>query len=85
GIMQAFGVLGNFGSVADPSILAKGVSEALITTAGGIIVAVPAVMFYNYLVGKINLILIRMESQVNSLILMVNSGKRPSFPREEKR
>ncbi|MBN1519389.1 MAG: MotA/TolQ/ExbB proton channel family protein [Spirochaetales bacterium] len=85
GTMQAFGVLGNFGSVADPSILAKGVSEALITTAGGIIVAVPAVMFYNYLVGKINLILIRMESQVNSLILMVNSGKRPSFPREEKR
>jgi biopolymer transport protein ExbB len=76
GTMQAFGVLGRFGAVADPSILAKGVSEALITTAAGIIVAVPAVIFYNHLVTKVNLILIKMENQVNALILMINSGKR---------
>jgi biopolymer transport protein ExbB len=76
GTMQAFGVLGRFGAVADPSILAKGVSEALITTVGGIVVAVPAVIFYNHLVTKVNLILIKMENQVNALILMINSGKR---------
>lgn len=75
GTMKAFGVLGRFGAVADPSILAKGVSEALITTVGGIVVAVPAVIFYNYLVGKVNLILIKMENQVNALVLMINAGK----------
>lgn len=75
GTMKAFGVLGRFGAVADPSILAKGVSEALITTVAGIIVAVPAVIFYNYLVGKVNLILIKMENQVNALVLMINSGR----------
>jgi biopolymer transport protein ExbB len=87
GTMQAFGVLGRFGAVADPSILAKGVSEALITTAAGIIVAVPAVIFYNLLVNKVNLILIKMENQVNTLILMVNAGKRTSLLRsgEDKR
>jgi biopolymer transport protein ExbB len=87
GTMKAFGVLGRFGAVADPSILAKGVSEALITTAAGIIVAVPAVIFYNLLVNKVNLILIKMENQVNALILMVNAGKRPSLLRtgEDKR
>ncbi len=68
--------------------LAKGVSEALITTAAGIIVAVPAVIFYNLLVNKVNLILIKMENQVSTLILMINAGKRVSFLRssgEEKK
>jgi biopolymer transport protein ExbB len=81
GTMQAFGVLGRFGAVADPSILAKGVSEALVTTVAGIVVAVPAVIFYNYLVTKVNLILIKMENQVTALILMINSGKRRSDAR----
>lgn len=76
GTMKAFGVLGRFGSVADPSILAKGVSEALITTVGGIVVAVPAVIFYNLLVTKVNLILLKMENQVTALVMMINSGKR---------
>ena len=79
GTMKAFGVLGRFGSVADPSILAKGISEALITTAAGIVVAVPAVIFYNLLVNKVNLILLKTENQVTSLVMMVNSGKRRSF------
>lgn len=81
GTMQAFGVLGRFGAVADPSILAKGVSEALVTTVAGIVVAVPAVIFYNYLVTKVNLILIKIENQVTALILMINSGKRRSDAR----
>ncbi|GAB1431525.1 MotA/TolQ/ExbB proton channel family protein [Spirochaetota bacterium] len=76
GTMKAFGVLGRFGAVADPSILARGISEALITTAGGIIVAVPAVIAYNLLVNKVNLILLKIENQVTSLVMMINSGKR---------
>lgn len=76
GTMKAFGVLGRFGAVSDPSILARGISEALITTAGGIIVAVPAVIAYNLLVNKVNLILLKIENQVTSLVMMINSGKR---------
>ncbi|PKL07918.1 MAG: MotA/TolQ/ExbB proton channel family protein [Spirochaetae bacterium HGW-Spirochaetae-7] len=79
GTMKAFGVLGRFGAVADPSILAKGVSEALITTVAGIVVAVPAVIFYNSLVTKVNMILLKMENQVTALVLMINSGKRRSL------
>ncbi|OHD19663.1 MAG: flagellar motor protein MotA [Spirochaetes bacterium GWB1_59_5] len=75
GTMKAFGVLGRFGAVADPSILALGISEALITTVGGIVVAVPAVIFYNLLVTKVNLILLKMENQVTALIMMINSEK----------
>lgn len=82
GTMKAFGVLGRFGSVADPSVLARGVSEALITTVGGIVVAVPAVIFYNYLVTKVNLILVKMENQVNALVLMINASRLKAAARE---
>ena len=72
GNIKAFGVLGSFGAVSDPTILARGISEALITTAAGIIVSIPAVIFYNYLVDKVGKILIKMESQVNDMILLLN-------------
>ena len=83
GTMKSFGVLGRFGAVTDPSILASGISEALITTVGGIIVAVPAVIFYNLLVTKVNLILIKMEYQVNTLILMIAAGRKEPARRDE--
>ncbi len=74
GTMKAFGVLGKFGAVSDPAALATGVSEALITTIGGIVVAVPVVIFYNYFVSKISTILNKLENQVNALVAMVNSS-----------
>ncbi|MBI9098862.1 MAG: MotA/TolQ/ExbB proton channel family protein, partial [Spirochaetaceae bacterium] len=58
-----------------PSVLARGISEALITTAAGIIVAIPAVIFYNYLVDKVGKILIKMESQVNDMIILLNDDE----------
>jgi biopolymer transport protein ExbB len=81
GTMRAFGVLGTFGAVSDPTLLAKGISEALINTTAGIIVAVPAVIFYNYLVGKVNLTLIKLEYRVNDLVVMINSSKKPRTAR----
>lgn len=74
GTMKAFGVLGKFGAVSDPAALASGVSEALITTVGGIVVAVPVVIFYNYFVTRVNLILTKLENQVNSLVLLINAS-----------
>jgi biopolymer transport protein ExbB len=72
--MKAFGVLGKFGAVSDPAALATGVSEALITTVGGIVVAVPVVIFYNYFVTRVNLILTKLENQVNSLVILINAA-----------
>jgi len=74
GTMKAFGVLGKFGAVSDPAALATGVSEALITTVGGIVVAVPVVIFYNYFVTKVNQILTKLENQVNALVLLINAA-----------
>lgn len=73
GTMKAFGVLGKFGAVSDPAALATGVSEALITTVGGIVVAVPVTIFYNFLTSRISVILTNLENQVSAVILMINS------------
>jgi biopolymer transport protein ExbB len=76
GNISAFGVLGKFGTVGDPGLLAKGIAEALLTTAAGIIVAIPAVIFYNYLVSKVNHTILRLENRVNELVLVLE-GKGP--------
>ena len=75
GNIEAFGVLGRFGSVGDPSILAKGISEALITTAAGIILAVPTIVFYNFLVSKVNHTIVHLENRVNELVLLLGNEK----------
>ena len=74
GTMSAFGVLGKFGAVSDPAALANGVSEALITTVGGLVVAVPVVIFYNYFVTRVYKILTILEARVNTLVVLINSG-----------
>lgn len=67
GIINAFGVIGRFGAVGDPALLARGISEALITTAAGLIVSIPATVFFNYLVGKANHTIIRLENHANEM------------------
>ncbi len=71
GNIQAFGVLGEFGSVGNPALLASGISEALLTTAAGIIVSIPAISFYNFLVNKVNHIIMRLENRVNDMVLLL--------------
>lgn len=75
GNIQAFGVLGEFGMGGDPATLARGISEALVTTAAGIIVAVPAIIFYNYLVSKVNHTIIHLENRVSELVLLLKGTR----------
>lgn len=71
GNIKAFGVLSTFGSMGDPGLLSKGIAEALLTTAAGIIVSIPAIIFYNSLVTRVNHIIIRLENRANELLLML--------------
>jgi biopolymer transport protein ExbB len=51
-------------------LLAMGITEALVTTALGLLVAIPSLMFYNYLVGRIELYIREVEYIGNSFIAM---------------
>jgi len=55
GIMASFHDIGMRGS-ASLAVVAPGISEALIATAAGLAVAIPAVIFYNYFANKLTYI-----------------------------
>jgi biopolymer transport protein ExbB len=54
--------------VGNPAVLAGGISEALITTAAGLIVAIPSLIGYRYLRGRIETLVIRMEQEAITLV-----------------
>jgi biopolymer transport protein ExbB len=60
GIIRAFNAV-MLGGMGDPRLLAGGISEALVTTAGGLAVAIPSFIAYRYLRGKVERIVIDME------------------------
>ena len=54
--------------VGNPSVLAGGISEALITTAAGLVVAIPALIGYRYLRGRVDELVVRMEKEAITLV-----------------
>lgn len=61
GIMRAFHDMSVTGS-AGPSVVAAGVAEALLTTAAGLIVAVPAVAIFNHFHRRVHVLLVEAEN-----------------------
>lgn len=71
GIIKAFHDLALSGA-GGPAVVAKGIAEALVATAGGLAVAIPAVICFNYFMRKVKQISVEME--VYSTRLMVLMG-----------
>jgi biopolymer transport protein ExbB len=67
GIIHAFGAISASGTVGIAAV-AGGISEALVTTAIGLFVAVPAVWVYNYFTGKIEAFDVEMDNSSSELI-----------------
>lgn len=67
GMIKVFSAITTQG-VGNPSALAGGISEALITTAAGMSVAIPSLMFYRYFRGKIAMLVLRMEKQAMRMV-----------------
>ena len=76
GNIQAFGVLGNMGTMGNPAVLAAAIAEALVTTAAGLIVSIPAIVFYNYFIAEVNRMVTEMESSVSDLVILLAAGKK---------
>lgn len=67
GMIKVFTVITSLG-VGDPSILSEGISEALITTAAGLSVAIPSLMFHRFFRGKIDGLIITMEQEALKMV-----------------
>lgn len=66
GIMRAFQDMSAAGSTA-PTVVASGVAEALLTTAAGIVIAVPAILAYNHFTRRMNVMLTVAENGARSI------------------
>lgn len=67
GMIKAFQAVSVYGT-GDPAVLATGISQALLTTAGGLFVAIPAIIFYNFFNKKIDTKINDMEKGSAELI-----------------
>jgi biopolymer transport protein ExbB len=65
--------------------MAGGISEALITTAAGLLVAIPAFVAYRYLRGRVDSLVIQMEKESIKLVQAIDrtTGARPMLSAEQ--
>lgn len=73
GMIKVFSAI-MISGVGDASVLAGGISEALITTAAGLTVAIPSYFFYRHFRGKVAEYVITMEEKAIKLIECIERG-----------
>ncbi len=67
GMINSFDALAKSG-LSNPGLVAAGISEALITTAAGLIIAIPMQLAYNYYTSRINKFVRDVETSANMLL-----------------
>ncbi len=67
GMIQVFDVVSQQG-VGQAQSLSAGIAQALITTAAGLSIGIPALVAYNYFTGKAERLVLDMEAQTNRLV-----------------
>ena len=72
GIIKAFRDLALSGT-GGPSVVARGIAEALVSTAAGLLVAIPAVIAYNYFTRRIKQLSVQMEIASTRLLVMLQT------------
>ena len=71
GMIRTFNAITTAG-IGNPAALASGIAEALITTAAGLTVAIPAVIGYRFLRGKVDGLVVRMEKEAMKLVQAID-------------
>ncbi len=73
GIIKAFNAI-EAGGMGDPRMLSGGIAEALLTTAAGLSVAIPALIGYRFLRGKVDRIVVQMEKDALAIADAVDAA-----------
>lgn len=74
GMIKVFAAITAQG-VGNPTVLAGGISEALITTAAGLTVAIPSLMFYRYFRGLVNKLVVTMEGEALKMVEVLHGDR----------
>lgn len=68
GMIEAFHVIAFSGAIGDPALLAGGISKALINTAAGLTVALPALGLHHYFKSRVVLNSLALEAEINKFL-----------------
>lgn len=82
GMIKVFTAITTAG-VGNPTVLAGGISEALITTAAGLSVAIPTLMFYRYFRGLIDQLVLTMEKESLKMVEVLHGEREMDNQREQ--
>ena len=74
GMIKVFSVIMEAG-VGNPGVLAGGISEALITTAAGLSVAIPSLMFHRYFNSRVNMLVVGMEEEALKMVEVMHGQR----------
>lgn len=77
GMIRTFNAITTSG-IGNPASLAGGIAEALITTAAGLTVAIPALLAYKYLRGRVQTLVVQMEKEAIKLVEAIEVQARES-------
>jgi len=90
GMIQAFNVIATSPAMGRAEMLAGGISVALITTAAGLLVAIPAMIFYLYFVGRVDALVTDIDHHGQEIVNLISfealedrRASRVSIPRRK--
>jgi len=83
GMIKVFAAITTEG-VGDASILAGGISEALLTTAAGLSVAIPTLMFYRFFRSRVEGYVVTMEQEALKLVEVLSGARCQELQSESK-
>ena len=75
GMIDIFSAFTGSGMTTNASVLAGGISKALITTAAGLMVGIPAVFFHRFLQRRIDELVVGMEQEAIKLVEVVQGDR----------
>lgn len=77
GMIQVFTAITEAGAAGDPAELAGGIGKALITTAAGLVVAIPSLIAYRYFRGLVDELVVDMEQEAIRLLEVMDPDRNP--------
>jgi biopolymer transport protein ExbB len=75
GLAGTFQTVAGLETMADPSMLAGGIWEALVTTVTGLFIAIPAIIFFHLYENRVKSISFEMKNHTETVVSVLKSGK----------
>lgn len=77
GMMAAFNAIASAAAMGKPELLAAGISQALLTTAAGLFVAIPALIVYLFFSGRVDRLIMDIDAYGQQLVQLISAEAAP--------